>query len=126
MPKKEKEELNKSLQYKRDRDAEMVKGVFHYHERPGQSLKFDFSQYGNEKQTNWELKDGQSYELPRGVARHLNNSGFRNVHEWYRNDRGEERMRLARKHRRYSWENLDFFELEDVGKQHDLIKDVQI
>lgn len=119
-------ELKKSRKYQADRDAEKVKGVFHYHERPGQTLKFDYSRFGNEKQTHWELTDGKTYELPRGVARHLMNSGFRNVYEWYKDERGDERMRLARKVRRYSWEHLDFFELDDLGKQHDLVTEVKL
>lgn len=113
-------------EYEKHRDREKVKGVFHYHERPGQKLKFDFVKYGDEEQVHWELTDGQTYELPRAVARHLNNSGYRTKYEWYKDDQGMDRMRVARKQRRYTFENLDFFELEDVGHGTGAIAEVEL
>ncbi len=111
-------EHEKSMRYKRDRDREKVKGLFHFPERPGGNLKFDFQQYAGDPMQQYNLWDGEVYEIPRGVARHLNNSGYLPKMEYYKNDIGEVCLREARKARRYSFENYDFFELEDIGEKN--------
>lgn len=56
----------------RERDMELVTGVFRFVEHPGGSLHFRFHKYEGDGYPHYELKDGQIYKLPRMVARNLN------------------------------------------------------
>lgn len=57
----------------RAEDSRMVKGIFKNIEAPGGSLIFSFRKYKEDPYRTYELQDGQSYELPLGVAKHINN-----------------------------------------------------
>lgn len=71
-----KAELAKRLEGMRERDNELVTGVFRYLEHRGGTLRFRFKRYAQDEYKAYELVDGQKYRLPRMVARHLN----QNVH----------------------------------------------
>lgn len=55
----------------RDLDQRMVRGKFHFYERPGGTLRFNYRRYKGEKILTFILKDQTSYELPWGVVRAL-------------------------------------------------------
>jgi hypothetical protein len=52
-------------------DQRLVRGKFHFYERPGGTLRFSYRRYKGEKITTYILKDQTSYELPWGVVRAL-------------------------------------------------------
>jgi hypothetical protein len=116
--------IDKTADYKSTRDRELVRGRFHYHQRPGGTLKFNYYEAKGDSERPVVLKDGEVYELERKVARHLNNSGLVPKYEWFKDATGLEAMRLARKERRYSFENYDFFELDDIGPAKPIITDM--
>lgn len=66
----------KKLEAAKERDRELVTGIFRFIERPGSVLKFRFKKYADDPYEEYTLCDGQKYQLPRMVARHLN----QNVH----------------------------------------------
>lgn len=59
-----------------ERDSEMISCIFRYLERPGDTLKFKYSQYARDGFPEYEFKDGERYRMRRDVIKHLNN----NVH----------------------------------------------
>lgn len=81
-PKKiSREELSKQIRKMRDRDAELVTGIFKNLENPASqggrgSVVFTYKYYPNDEYATYELFDGEKYTLPRGVARHLNNNCY--------------------------------------------------
>ena len=113
--------IDKTASYKANRDRELVKGRFHFLQRPGGTLKFNFFESIGDQERPYMLKDGEVVEVPRKVARHLNNSGLVNVYGWYKDHTGTEMMRLERRDKRYYFENYDFFELEDIGPKDPII-----
>lgn len=71
-----KEELRKKIERDRARDAELVTGIFRFLETKGGTLEFSYHIYPDEPNEVYSLRDEERYTLPRGVARHLNNSCF--------------------------------------------------
>ena len=69
-------EAGKKIEAQKERDHEMVTGIFKYIERKGGVLRFRFKKYPHDDFQAYELWDGVKYSLPRMVVRHLNN----NVH----------------------------------------------
>jgi len=58
----------KNLRSMRDKDRQMVKGVFKYYEVPGGSVGFCFKKYKEDPIEKFDLVDGQIYTIPLGVA----------------------------------------------------------
>lgn len=57
----------------KDEDSRMVKGIFKNLECKGGDVEFAYHKYKGEPTRIYHLIDGQEYELPLGVAKHLNN-----------------------------------------------------
>jgi hypothetical protein len=110
----QKAELKKKLAYMRDRDREIVKGVFRYHQKPGQTITFTFYNYAGDKLENYKMTDGMTYSIRRDVARHLNKEGLQPVYEWVKDEIGQPVMQVTRYMNRCSFDSMDFFELEDI------------
>ena len=93
------EELAKQLKKRRDRDEEIVTGIFKNLENPATSgsrgaVNFSYKYYPGQQMEVYELVDGERYALPRGVARHLNNNCFYREYSHQGND-GEHSIRGA-------------------------------
>lgn len=101
----------------REKDAQKVRGVFHWLENPGGVFSFVFRQYKGEPVMRYSLKDGETYELPLGVARHLNNNVGRFEHVHLLDKDGKPSQLAKRRIRRVSFESLDFMDYEDIGSQ---------
>lgn len=100
------------LKYLRDRDSEKVKGIFKFYECAGARLEFVYRAYDEELQ-KYELIDGHVYELPIGVAKHLNKSGSYPVHAFTQDETGKPVEKIGQKVRRYGFQSLEFI---DVGE----------
>jgi len=107
-----KKKLN--IEQLRARDNEMVKGRFHFLEVPTGTLSFSYCKYKKDPILHFDLKDGETYTIPRGVAKHLVNIGQYPVHEYQKDTNGSPVVRIGRKKRRYSFESLDFFSDEEL------------
>ena len=65
------EQVKTRQQREMERDQELIRGTFNFHENPGGVLRFPFRQHKG-KIKHYALRDGEEFELPRDVARHLN------------------------------------------------------
>ena len=94
------EELAKELLKRRDRDAELVTGIFKNLENPATnggrgSVVFSFKFYRGQENEVYELWDGERYTLPRGVARHLNNNCYYKEYQHLPGEFGQQGTRQA-------------------------------
>lgn len=92
----------------REKDRQPVEGIFHFYELPGGVLDFSYKKYKDEPIETFSLMDGNKYTLPLGVAKHLNNSGFYEVHEYNVDENGRPSTRIGKKVRRYGFQSLEF------------------
>lgn len=73
---KEKDEFRKKIEKMRERDNELVTGIFKNLENPGATIEFTFKLYAGDDYVHYELKDGERYQIPRGVAKHIANNCY--------------------------------------------------
>ncbi len=109
------DDMAKKLKIERDKDREMVKGVFKYYEVPGGMVGFCFKKYEEDPLEKYELYDGQVYTIPLGVAKHLNNNTWYPVHEYGRNEDGSSLQKIGQKIRRMAFQSLEFMDMEGMG-----------
>ena len=73
------EEINKkkqmNLKNQRDRDREIVRGIFKFDEVPGGTMSFVYKKYREDPVERYSFVDGCAYSIPLGVAKHLNKNG---------------------------------------------------
>ncbi len=98
------------LEIKRLADRELVRGIFRYHETPNGEVGFAYRAYKADPLETYVLKDGETYTIPMGVAKHLNMVGRCDYPTYaYKNDEsGRPVMSLNQRVRRMSFQNLDF------------------
>jgi hypothetical protein len=121
--KNHKKKLN--LKYMRDKDREMVRGKFIFHEVPGGMMKFVFRKYKEDPVENFTLIDGQIYTLPLGVAKHLNKNCWYPVHHYLQDETGKPVQRVGQKVRRCSFQSLEFVDIDDLTPEGDAIVTVE-
>lgn len=68
----EKKKSSEMIETARKADAKLVKGIFKNLECPGGDLQFAHHEYKGEPTRVYHLLDGEEYELPLGVAKHIN------------------------------------------------------
>jgi len=110
-PKKDKKV---NLRYLRDKDREMVKGIFRYHECPGGMLSFPFKKWKEDEVETYHLMDGEVYTVPLGVAHHLNKNLWYPVHAYAMDENGKSLMKIGQKVRRASFQSLEFVDVADL------------
>lgn len=122
---KKKELLAKQYQYLREKDKQTVRGKFIYHEVPGGAMSFSYGPIykGDESQT-YTLVDGEIYELPLGVARHLNKNVWYPEYGYVPGDSSTAMqggynptaggMKVTHKVRRVSFQSLEFLDIEEM------------
>ena len=111
-----------NLKYQRDKDREMVKGIFRFYECPGGVLPFMYRKYKEDPVEKYELLDGGVYTLPLGVAKHLNSSGKIPVHKYVVDENGRPMARVGEKVARYGFQSLEFLDIEELGTSEPLVK----
>lgn len=123
MPIKEanKEKNKKSLKYQRDKDREMVKGIFRFFEVPGGVLEFSYKAYREDPVEKFTMHDGQMYTIPLGVAKHLNKNMWYPIHGYKITEDGKSSQFINQKVRRCSFQSLEFVDIDDfntAGNRH--------
>jgi hypothetical protein len=68
----EKKKASELIENARKEDAKLVKGIFKNLECPGGDLQFAYHAYKGEPTRVYHMIDGQEYEIPVGVAKHIN------------------------------------------------------
>ena len=98
----------------REQDSKMVKGVFRCFEPLGGSVSFSYRKHRGETVQNYTMKDGEIYEVPLGVAKHLNQECWYPVHSYTQDGQGIPRVDIGRRVKRMSFESLDFGDLSEA------------
>ena len=60
------------------------------------------------------MKDGEVYTIPLGVAKHLNQHCYHEVHEHCMDEKGNPMTRVGRKVQRCGFQSLEFIPEEDL------------
>lgn len=128
--KKREKMTEKELKYLRDKDRQLVRGLFRYHECPGGELKFSTRFHKGDPIDTWQLMDGEIYTLPLSVAKHLVNNGWYPEYEHVPGQGGLKMgqtpawgkrsalpMRVRRKVKRFTFESLEF--VDETKLEHD-------
>jgi hypothetical protein len=102
------------LTYMRNKDRELVRGIFRFFEVPGGNLSFSFRKYREDDIENYSLNDGEIYTLPRGVAHHLSNNCWYPEHAYKNDENSRNVSQVTKKKRRCSFEPLDFMDSESL------------
>jgi hypothetical protein len=110
-PKLSKEELSRRIKKMRDRDSELVTGIFKNFDNPSSSnglgaLIFTFKLYPGDENVTYELWDGERYTIPRSVVHHLNNRCYYKEYYHMKNEFGDNTMRRAAPDGRYHVEGM--------------------
>jgi len=104
-----------NLKYMRDKDREMVKGIFRFHEVPGGLMSFTVRFYKEDQPETYTMIDGHIYTVPLGVARHLNKNLRYPVHAHTTEENGMPSMKIGSWVRRASFQSLEFVDIEDLS-----------
>lgn len=110
----------KDLIYQRDKDKELVKGMFKFYEVPGGLMSFVYRKYKGQKPEKYTMEDGKVYSIPLGVAKHLNNDCWYPTHDYAVDVDGNKVQRISQKVKRCGFQSLEFMDIEDFdrgGKQ---------
>lgn len=109
-----KESVKQNLRYQRDKDREMVKGIFKFYEVEGGGMSFVYKAYKEDPVERYDFVDGQIYTIPLGVAKHLNKNGWYPVHSFIMDEYGKPSMKIGQKVRRFGFNSLEFVDLDDL------------
>lgn len=112
-----------NIAYLREKDRQKVKGIFRNYEAPGFGLSFNFRAYKGDPIERYDLHDGQVYELPLSVARHLNNNCWSPKYEYVdgASDKvqagisafaGGKTQRISKKVHRFAFQSLEFLDVD--------------
>lgn len=113
---KETKQQKISYKHEYEKDQVKVKGKFIFHEVPGGGLSFTYRKWPQEKPKNYTLKDGEIYEIPLGVAKHLNKNCWYPQYEFARGDQGtQDLQRVGQKIRRMSFQSLEFIDIDELS-----------
>ena len=100
-----------NLNYMREKDNRMVRGIFKNFETPGGELRFVFRKYKGEPIKKYVLLDNQVYTIPLGVAKHLNNDCNYPVHKYATDETGVPTMRIGSRFHRFGFQSLEFMDI---------------
>ena len=101
----------KELKHRQEKDSEMVRGIFRFHEVPGGQFSFNHRVYKEDQLASYTMKDGEVYTVPLGVARHLNTNCWYPSYNYKNDDNGRPVVSVAEKIRRCSFQSLEFVDL---------------
>jgi len=88
----------------------MVKGVFRCHEPRGGECTMVWKEYKGDPIRRWTLKDGMEYEIPVGLARHLNKNCGYPVHQHILGPDGSPLVdQRGKQISRMNFESLEFY-----------------
>ena len=115
-----------SLKYLRDKDREKVKGIFRFYEAPGNTLSFSIRLYKEDNVETYNLRDGEVYTIPLGVAKHLNKNGWYPIHQYMTDENGNKIAKVGTKVRRFGFQSLEFVDTDDLTPEGTILSTVEI
>ncbi|MFQ5685090.1 MAG: hypothetical protein ACE5GV_00370 [Candidatus Scalindua sp.] len=104
----EKKKASELVEKARKEDSKIVKGVFKNHESPGGDAIFSIRLYKGDPIRTYNLVDGETYDLPLGVAKHINNQCRYKKHKWLVDKNGNKMMGADNPIERYSFTSTDY------------------
>ena len=119
--KKTRDDNSKKLRMMRDKDRQLVKGVFKYYEVPGGSVSFSFKKYAGDELTRYDMVDGQVYTIPLGVAKHLNTNPKYPIHGYTTDENGKPLQSIKQHVSRMAFQSLEFMDADDCGTSKEII-----
>lgn len=108
------------LEYLRQKHSKKVKGVFKFYEVPGGEISFPFLEFKGDSLQQYTMKDGEVYEIPLGVALHLNKNCWYPVHHYEQDSEGKSSVRVGKKVRRMGFHSLEFTDT-DLGESGNIL-----
>ncbi len=97
----------------READHKMVKGIFRCYEPRGGSFTFNFKKYKGDNVLKYTMVDGETYDVPIMVAKHLNQNCWYPRHTHIQDMNGVPMVNQGKKVQRCSFESLEFFREEE-------------
>lgn len=104
----EKKKASDLVEKARKEDSRLVKGIFKNHESPGGDATFSIRLYKGDPIRTYSLVDGHEYEIPLGVARHINRQCRYKKHKWLVDKDGNKMVGADKPFERYSFVSNDF------------------
>lgn len=92
----------------RDKESEKVKGIYRCMVPLGGSTKFSVRLHEGEVQT-FTMKDGEEYEIPLSVAKHLRENCWFPEHGYILDAQGKPSVGVGKKHNTHNFEPSAFF-----------------
>lgn len=108
--------MTAKMKMQRDKDRQMIRGKFIYHEVPGGSMAFSFLKYPGDEVVDYSMVDGEIYTIPLMVYKHLNENLAYPVHAYAVDENGKSMVKVGHKVRRCSFQSLEFLDIEDMPK----------
>ena len=88
----------------------MVKGVFRCHEPRGGTVTLVWREYKGDPMRQWTFVDGNEYEIPKGLAKHLNEHCGYHQHSHILGPDGNPAVdKKGKKVSRMNFESLEFY-----------------
>ena len=107
-PRSPRQILNDRIEQQRKEESRIVKGRFQCFEPVGGTVTFSFKKYKNDPVASYTMKDGEVYEVPLAVARHLNANCKYPVNQLAVNSDGSQRTDIGKWVPRMSFTPLEF------------------
>jgi hypothetical protein len=98
------------LKKEREKDHKMVKGIFRCYEPLGGSFTFCFKKYKRDQTLKYTMIDGETYNVPFMIAKHLNSNCWYPVHSHILDENGKPSIGLGKKIKRCSFESMEFYD----------------
>ena len=108
------------IRAQREKDHQIVKGIFRCYEPKGGSMSFSFRKYKGDEVLQYTLVDGEIYSLPLMVAKHLNQNCWWPQHTHVLDANGNPSIEVGKKVERCSFESLEFQEITEREHEHTL------
>lgn len=99
--------MSDALEKQRKEEARLVKGIFQDNEIKGGSVHFFFKKFKGDPIQEYRLFDGQEYEIPLAVAKHLNSGCAYESHSYLLGADGKP-LKNPKKTHRFSFKALEF------------------
>jgi hypothetical protein len=107
----------KNLMYMRDKDREMVQGIVKNNESPGAEISFVYKKYKGDPIEKYTLKHNTVCRIPRGVARHINNSCWYPIHAFATDKDGHQTVKIGERNQRYEFNSTEFLDDDYISSR---------
>jgi hypothetical protein len=131
-----KKEARQNIKFKRDKHREKVKGKFNFYEVPGGEMSFTFRTFKEDPIESFTMQDGEIYEVPLGVAIHLNTNCWYPEYEYLPGDgmqaagapvRGFSGhvQRITKKKFRCGFQSLEFLDIDELPQPNSSVVTIE-